>query len=78
MRVTFSKKMIDIDLLTEDDVGRWVTYRKGPRVNRGRIRDWSDRVVYVVYWAGSGEHWDQFKDYYACATPPEDVEFDEP
>jgi hypothetical protein len=70
--------MINIDSLTEDDVGRWVTYRKGPRVNRGRIRDWSDRVVYVVYWAGYGEHWDQFKDYYACATPPEDVEFDEP
>jgi hypothetical protein len=70
--------MIDIDSLTEDDVGRWVTYRKGPRVNRGRIRGWSDRVVYVVYWAGSGEHWDKFKDYYACATPPEDVEFDEP
>lgn len=70
--------MIDIGSLTEDDIGRWVTYRKGPRVNRGRIRGWSDRVVYVVYWAGSGEHWEQFKDYYACATPPEDVEFEEP
>jgi hypothetical protein len=70
--------MIDIASLTEGDVGRWVTYRKGPRVNRGHIKGWSDQVVYVVYWAGSGEHWDQFKEYYACATSPEDLEFDEP
>ena len=50
--------MIDIASLSEGDVGRWVTYRKGPRVNRGRIKGWSHQVVYVVYWAGSGEHWD--------------------
>ena len=70
--------MIDTASLTEDDVGKWVTYRKGPRVNRGRIKGWSDQVVYVVYWSGYGEHWDQFKDYYACATSPEDLEFDQP
>jgi hypothetical protein len=45
--------MIDIASLTEGDLGRWVTYRKGPRVNRGRIKGWSDQFVYVVYWAGS-------------------------
>ena len=70
--------MIDIAALTDKDVGRSVTYRKGPRINRGRIKGWSDQFVYVVYWAGSGEHLDQFEDYYACATSPEDLEFDEP
>jgi hypothetical protein len=70
------RKMIDITSLIDGDMGRWVVYRKGPRVNRGRIRGWSDRVIYVVFWAGSGERWHQFKDYYACATSPEDLEFD--
>ena len=68
--------MIDIVALTEHDVGKWVTYRKGPRVNRGRIKGWDDRFVYVVYWVGYTEDWDRFKEYNAIATLPEDLDFD--
>jgi hypothetical protein len=41
--------MIDIGTLTEADRGRWVTYRKGPRTNRGRILRWNPKYVFVVY-----------------------------
>jgi len=70
--------MIDIGSLSDKDVGRWVIYHKGARVNRGRIKGWSDRYVYVVYWAGYDEHLDQFKEYTAVPTRPEDLSFDEP
>jgi len=55
-----------------------VTYRKGPRVNRGRIKSWDDRFVYVVYWAGYAEDWAGFNQYSAVATLPEDLDFDAP
>jgi hypothetical protein len=46
--------MIDIDSLTEDDVGRWVTYRKGPRVNSaatfGSLEIFSDPAESEKFW----------------------------
>jgi hypothetical protein len=67
--------MIDINSLTERDVGAWVIYRKGARTNRGRILRWNDRYIYVVYWCGTKD-WKNFKDYTATPTLPEDLEFD--
>jgi len=66
--------MIDIPKLTETDRGRWVTYRKGARTNRGRILRWNAKYVFVVYWCAN--HWDHYQRYTAAATLPEDLEFD--
>lgn len=67
--------MIEIDKLTEDQVGRWVEYksRGGDKVERGRIKSWNDSGIFVVYHC-AGE-WHRFYDYTAAHTSPEDLEF---
>ncbi len=67
--------MIDIRGLTRKDVGRWVTYTGGfnsPR-ERGRIKSWNDKYVFVVY--KCREEWDRFQDFTGVATNPEELEF---
>ena len=48
--------MIAIGSLSESDRGRWVIFR-GDRKDRGRIKSWNERFVYVVYRCGG--HWDE-------------------
>lgn len=66
--------MIDIKLLTKEDVGRWVIYNPGYKIERGKIKSWNDSGIFVVYnspeWAG-----DIWKEYTAAHTRPEDLEF---
>jgi hypothetical protein len=62
--------MIDIASLTEIDRGRWVSYRGK---QEGRIKDWNDRFIHVVYQCG--DQWDKFYRYTAAPTLPEDLEF---
>jgi hypothetical protein len=68
--------MIDLTSLTDEDMGRWVTYRKEARVNKGRILWWNTKYVFVVYWCD--DHWDEYTRYTAVATSPEDLSFNEP
>jgi hypothetical protein len=68
--------MIDISSITEADRGRWVIYSKGPRTNRGRILRWNSRFIFVVFWCN--DKWDEYENYTAAATRPEDVCFAEP
>ncbi len=62
--------MISIASLTEPDRGRWVCYNKR---ERGRIKDWNDEFIFVVYHCD--DQWDKFYRYTAAATMPEDLEF---
>lgn len=66
--------MIDITKLTQDDIGRWVIYTAsyGDR-EKGRIKSWNDKFVFVVYKCDS--QWDRFQDFTGCATDPEDLNF---
>ena len=65
--------MIAIGSLTASDRGRWVICRVRPdHSERGRIKSWNDRFIYVVYRC---EDWDRFEDYTAAPTLPEDLEF---
>jgi hypothetical protein len=66
--------MIHINLLSETDRGRWVIYSTlSLHSERGRIKDWTDQLVYVVYQCD--DQWDRFEDYTAAATDPEDLDF---
>src|SRR5258705_11448244 len=66
--------MIHINLLSETDRGRWVIYSAiSLHSERGRIKDWTDQLVYVVYQCN--DQWDRFEEYTAAATDPEDLDF---
>jgi hypothetical protein len=65
--------MILINNLSEDDIGRWVYYKTEYKNEKGRIKSWNDKYVFVVYTC-AGE-WDNFQDYTGNATRPEDLYF---
>lgn len=64
---------INIKELTENDVGRWVQYQAVGKRETGRIKSWNEKWIFVVY--KCNEKWDNFKDYTAAATSPEDLIF---
>ena len=63
--------MIEIKRLQETDIGRWVIYKTEFENQRGRIKSWNDKWIFVVYHC-AGE-WDRYQDYTAAATKPEDL-----
>ncbi len=66
--------MIDIVSLTKEDVGRWVLYQDGSgKKEKGRIKSWNDKFIFVVYHCDS--RWDEFENYTAAATDPADLRF---
>ena len=62
-----------ISNLTQRDVGRWVEYHSFGKQERGRIKSWNDKWVFVVY--NCDQNWDRYQDYTGCATDPEDLVF---
>jgi hypothetical protein len=66
--------MIDIKELGPEHVGKWVEYRGGAgETERGRIKSWNDRFVFVVY--RHNNEWHRFKEFTAAATDPADLTF---
>jgi hypothetical protein len=66
--------MVDINLLSNDDVGKWVTYKpEFGEKESGRIKSWNSRFIFVVYKCDN--NWDRFEDYTACATNPSDLDW---
>lgn len=61
--------MIDIDKLSEKDVGRWVEYI--PNRGLGRIKSWNDKFIFVVYECAGD--WDNYQNYTAVVTGAEDL-----
>ena len=68
--------MIRINRLKDSDVGRWVIYDNEYNREKGRIKSWNDKFIFVVY--NCADDWDGFKNYTACATDPYDLSFNEP
>ena len=67
-------KVIEIKNLTQKDIGRWVVYNDGFHPpEKGRIKSWNDKYIFVVYRC-NGE-WERFQDFAGVATRPEDLEF---
>lgn len=65
--------MIEIHELTGEDIGRWVEYDNGFKKEKGRIKSWNDKWIFIVYHC-DGE-WHRYKDYTAAATDPKDLNF---
>jgi len=66
--------MLDIAKLTKEDIGRWVVYiSPHGTTEKGRIKSWNDKFIFVVYKCDA--KWDTFQDYTGCATYPKDLEF---
>jgi hypothetical protein len=65
--------MIEIEKLSEKDIGRWVNYYGYGTVEEGKIKSWNDDFVFVVY--KCDHNWERFKDYTGCATNPDDLKF---
>ena len=70
------RKLIQINNLTEKDVGRWVTYVDGVgKKEEGKLKSWNDTFIFVVYTCNN--EWDRFKDFTGAATSPKDLYFKE-
>ena len=66
--------MIDLAQLEKSNIGDWVEYRGGAgEVERGRLKGWNDKFIFVVYKCG-GE-WERFQDFTGVATSPKDLRF---
>jgi len=66
--------MIDIAQLQKEDIGKWVLYEDGcVKQEKGRIKSWNDKYIFVVYKC-AGE-WHRFQDFTSAATSPEDLRF---
>jgi hypothetical protein len=67
--------MILLDSLTDADRGRFVIYSVLPaHVERGRIKTWNDRFIYVVYRCDG--RWDDYEQFTAAPTLPENLIFE--
>ncbi len=71
--------MIDVlELKRPEDVGRWVVYTDGAgETERGKIKSWNNSGIFVVY--NADDNWDgnEWMNYTAAHTRPEDLEFEE-
>ena len=66
--------MINIKVIKEEDKGRWVTYTDSMgNKERGKIKSWNDKWIFVVY--NCAGCWDKYQDYTAAATDPKDLEW---
>ena len=66
--------MIDIAQLKNEDIGRWVLYEGSDgEKEKGRIKLWNDKFIFVVYKCDS--QWDRFQDFTGNATSPESLRF---
>jgi hypothetical protein len=70
----FRRKEVKISELSPNDVGRWVVYNNGFGEERGKIKSWNNENIFVVY--KCNEDWNNFENYTAIATRPQDLEFE--
>lgn len=71
-----------ISELTTEDIGRWVWYKPNhakddeSQWEKGRIKSWNGTNIFVVYEANGMLHGrEEWKDFTAQSTRPEDLEF---
>jgi putative NIF3 family GTP cyclohydrolase 1 type 2 len=67
--------MINIEELTQKDIGRWVEYNTGLPIETetGRVKSWNDTYIFVVY--KCDQQWERFQDFTGAATDPQDLKF---
>jgi len=69
--------MININKLTDEDVGRKVIYTDGVKSEQyGCIKSWNYKWIFIVY--NCNDDWDNYQDYTGAATNPSDLRFVKP
>lgn len=69
--------MIFIKNLNNENTGQFVMYKSKLETGTmlgtmlGRIKSWNEQTVFVVYQCN--DKWNNYKDYTACATNPNDL-----
>jgi len=65
--------MIELKQLSASEVGAWVEYRDrfDSKPDRGRIKSWNEKFIFVVYRCGG--NWGEFERYSGVATDPGDL-----
>lgn len=67
--------MINLNTLTDNDIGRWVTYKRDfGDPERGRLKSWNHKYIFVVF--NCADEWDNFMDYTGASVDPEYLNFD--
>lgn len=65
---------INIENLTDEDIGRWVRYCPSfGEPEKGRIKSWNQRYIFVVYKCDN--QWHRYQDFTAAATSPFDLQW---
>ena len=66
--------MVDIAKLRKEDIGKWVLYTPFyGSAEKGRIKSWNDKWIFVVY--NCAGEWDKFQDYTGAATNSKDLRY---
>ena len=65
-----------LNSLTKADVGQWVEYADHNTTEKGRIKWFNDKWIFVVF--NCADEWDKFQDYTAAACAPESITFVQP
>jgi hypothetical protein len=68
------ESMIEINKLSQSDIGDWVEYRDkfDSKPDKGRIKSWNQKFIFVVYRCGG--NWNEFEKYTGVATDPSDLQ----
>lgn len=66
--------MIDIEALTEEDIGKWVVYTDvlGSK-EYGRLKSYNRTNIFVVFKCNN--NWDDYQNYTGCSCNPNDLNF---
>ncbi len=62
---------LQIEKLSKSDIGAWVVYKSYQNEQKGRIKSFNEKWVFVVY--SCDENWSNYKNYTAEATDPRDL-----
>ena len=65
--------MTVLDSVTKADIGQWVEYADHNTTEKGRIKSFNDKWVFVVFHCD--DKWDDFRNYTAAACAPESITF---
>ena len=65
--------MTALDNLTKADIGQWVEYGDRNTTEKGRIKSFNDKWIFVVFHCD--DKWDNFENYTAAACAPESITF---
>ena len=68
--------MTPLGSLTKADIGQWVEYAAHNTSEKGRIKSFNDKWIFVVF--NCADDWDNFCNYTAAACAPESITVIEP